>query len=304
MSTLLSSDVQLLQQVNASVLQGGGKMIRPMLALLAAGACGHRDDEEAVKVAAIVEVLHNATLLHDDVVDGSHVRRGAPTVFSLLGGGPAVLLGDYWLSKAVDTILSTKVNPSSLIRIFAGTISDLARGELLQMEKAGTCDTTEQDYLRIIYCKTASLFEATAKSAAIAVGAPDEYVKALAKYGSAVGSAFQIKDDIFDYSSDGSIGKPVGIDIAEKKITLPLLGALKGSPEGSSIRNLMREMDSHPENAEKVRAFAVDGGGIAYAEKRLSDFIETALEALSPLPETEEKSYLAELALYMAGRDK
>ncbi|MBR6001945.1 MAG: polyprenyl synthetase family protein [Bacteroidales bacterium] len=304
MSTLLSSDVQLLDQVNASVLQGGGKMIRPMLALLAAGACGRRDDEEAVKVAAISEVLHNATLLHDDVVDGSSLRRGAPTVFSLLGGGPAVLLGDYWLSKAVDTILSTKVNPSALIRIFAQTISDLAGGELLQMEKAGTCDTTEDDYLRIIHCKTASLFEATARGVAIAVGAPEASVEALAQYGAAVGCAFQIKDDIFDYLSDESIGKPVGIDIAEKKITLPLLGALKDSPEEARIRGLMREMDSHPENAEKIREFAIDGGGVVYAEKRLSDFTEKAIEALSPLPETEEKSYLAELALYIAGRKK
>ena len=304
MSTLLRSDVRLLEQVNASVLQSGGKRIRPMLALLAGGACSHRDDEEAVKVAAIVEVLHNATLLHDDVVDGSHLRRGTPTVFSLLGGGPAVLLGDYWLSKAVDTILSTKKDPYTLIRIFAGTISDLAAGELLQMEKAESCDTTEEDYLRIIYCKTASLFEAAARSAAIAVGAPAPYVEALAKYGSALGSAFQIKDDIFDYYCDESIGKPFGIDIAEKKITMPLLGALRGSTEESRIRVLMRGMDSHPENAETVRKFVLDGRGIVYAEKRLSDFIETALEALSPLPETEEKSYLAEFALYMAGRNK
>ena len=304
MSTLLSSDVRLLRQVNASVLESGGKRIRPMLALLAAGACGHRDNEEAVKVAAIVELLHNATLLHDDVVDGSHLRRGEPTVFSLLGGGPAVLLGDYWLSKAVEAILSTKKDHDALIRIFSGTISDLANGELLQMGKSETCDTTEEDYLRIIRCKTASLFEAAALSAAIAVGAPSSYAEALAAYGSAVGYAFQIRDDIFDYYSDESIGKPVGIDIVEKKITLPLLGALRGSPEESRIRALVRDMDSHPENAEQVRKFVLDGGGIVYAEKRLSDFIETALEALSPLPETEEKSYLAHLAQYIAGRDK
>lgn len=304
MSTLLRSDVRLLEQVNGAVLQSGGKRIRPMLALLSAGACGRRDDEEAVKVAAIVELLHNATLLHDDVVDGSHLRRGVPTMFSLLGGGPAVLLGDYWLSKAVEAILSTKKDHDALIRIFSGTISDLTNGELLQMEKAESCDTTEEDYLRIIYYKTASLFEAAARSAAIAVGAPAPYVESLAKYGSAVGSAFQIKDDIFDYSSDGSIGKPVGIDLKEKKITLPLLGALKGSPEEARIRSMVREMDSRPENAEAVRAFVIGGDGIAYAEKRLEDFIETALEALAPLPETEEKSYLAGLARSMAGRKK
>ena len=303
MSTLLSSDVQLLESINASVLQGGGKMVRPMLALLSAGACGARDDEEAVKVGATVELLHNATLLHDDVVDGSPERRGAPTVFSLLGGGPAVLLGDYWLSKAVDAILSTKKNPGALIRIFADTISNLSTGEMLQMEKALQCDTTEEDYLRIIYCKTASLFEASARSAAVAVGAPEPFVEALSRYGAAVGYAFQIKDDILDYSG-GPLGKPAGIDLAEKKITLPLLGALDGAPDEDRIRSLVREIDSHPENADAVRTLVAERGGISYAEKKLSSYVESAVEALSPLPETEEKSYLADLAYFIAGRDK
>ena len=303
MSTLLSSDVRLLESINSSVLQGGGKMVRPMLALLSAGACGHRGDEEAVKVGAIVELLHNATLLHDDVVDGSHERRGAPTVFSVLGGGPAVLLGDYWLSKAVGAVLSTKKDPEALIRIFAATISNLATGELLQMEKAGTCDTSEEDYLRIIYCKTASLFEAAARSAAVAVGAPEPFTEALTRYGAAVGYAFQIKDDILDYDGD-SIGKPVGIDLAEKKITLPLLGVLAGAPDEEEIRGLVRNIDARPENADDVREIVARRGGIAYAEKKLSSFVESAVDALAPLPETEEKSYLADLAHYIAGRDK
>ena len=303
MSTLLSSDVQLLESINASVLQGGGKMVRPMLALLSAGACGARDDEEAVKVGATVELLHNATLLHDDVVDRSPERRGAPTVFSLLGGGPAVLLGDFWLSKAVDAILSTKRDPGALIRIFSATISNLSTGEMLQLEKSLACDTSEEDYLRIIYCKTASLFEASARSAAVAVGAPEPFVEALTKYGSAVGYAFQIKDVILDYSG-GPLGKPAGIDLAEKKITLPLLGALKGSPEEEKIRNLVRGIDSNPENAEAVRAFVIGNNGIEYAEKRLTSYVESAVRALSPLPETEEKSYLADLAYFIAGRDK
>ena len=303
MSTLLSSDVQLLESINASVLQSGGKMVRPMLALLSAGACGARDDEEAVKVGATVELLHNATLLHDDVVDGSPERRGAPTVFSLLGGGPAVLLGDYWLSKAVDAILSTKKDPGALIRIFADTISNLSIGEMLQMEKSLSCDTTEEDYLRIIYCKTASLFEAAARSAAVAVGAPGPFVDALTRYGAAVGYAFQIKDDILDYSG-GPLGKPAGIDLAEKKITLPLLGALQGSPEEGRIRDLVRGIDENPDNKEAVRAFVIRNNGIEYAEKRLASYVESATQALSPLPETEEKSYLADLAHFIAGRDK
>ncbi|MBR6053996.1 MAG: polyprenyl synthetase family protein [Bacteroidales bacterium] len=303
MSTLLSSDVQLLESINVSVLQSGGKMVRPMIALLSAGACGARDDEEAVKVGATVELLHNATLLHDDVVDGSPERRGAPTVFSLLGGSPAVLLGDYWLSKAVDAILSTKKDPGALIRIFADTISNLSTGEMLQMEKAIGCDTTEEDYLRIIYCKTASLFEAAARSAAVAVGAPEPLVEALTQYGAAVGYAFQIKDDILDYSG-GPLGKPAGIDLAEKKITLPLIGALQDSPEEGRIRDLVRGIDENPDNKEAVRAFVIDNKGIEYAEKRLASYVESAVLALSPLPETEEKSYLADLAHYFAGRDK
>ena len=174
---------------------------------------------------------------------------------------------------------------------------------MLQMEKAIGCDTTEEDYLRIIYCKTASLFEAAARSAAVAVGAPEPLVEALTQYGAAVGYAFQIKDDILDYSG-GPLGKPAGIDLAEKKITLPLIGALQDSPEEGRIRDLVRGIDENPDNKEAVRAFVIDNKGIEYAEKRLASYVESAVLALSPLPETEEKSYLADLAHFIAGRDK
>ena len=298
--SVLSSDIPLLKSVNDSLLSNPGKQLRPMLALLVAGALGHVN-RDSIHYAAVAELLHNATLLHDDVVDRSATRRGKPTVASKLGDTPAVLVGDFWLSKAVDTIIGTR-HQDIVTPLFSRTLADLAEGEMLQLEKSRSADTTEEDYLRIVYCKTASLFETACGSAAVSVDATPEFIDAAERFGRAAGIAFQIRDDIFDYGSSADIGKPVGSDLSEGKITLPLLGALKDSPDERRIRSLVAGIAQNPDNCLQVRDFVINGGGIEYATRRLGDFVDEALAALEAFPASAHKSMLQEFARFMAIR--
>ncbi|MBR4826537.1 MAG: polyprenyl synthetase family protein [Bacteroidales bacterium] len=296
----LHSGIDILDKVNDSLLANSGKRLRPMLALLMAGAMGG-SNQDSINYAAASELLHNATLFHDDVADKSATRRGKPTLASLMGADKAVLIGDYWLSKAVELVVAT-AHHNEVTPLYARTLSLLAEGEMLQLQKAGTADTTEQDYLRIIYSKTASLFETTCHAAAIAVNAPSLMADAAALYGAATGMAFQIRDDIFDYGASGDIGKPVGSDIKEGKITLPLLGVLRGSPEEERIRGLVAGIADHPEDSEQIRNFVLAGGGIEYATRRLNDYVNEALDALEAFPPSAHKDALAELARFNAIR--
>lgn len=299
----LQSDIRLLDETNRSLLSHSGKMIRPVISLLASGAAGS-PGEDSIRFAAAVELLHNATLLHDDVVDGSPTRRGQPTVLSILGGPASVLIGDFWLVKCIGCILSADRYSEEVVRMFAGTLSDLAEGEMLQLQKSTECDTTEEDYLRIIYCKTASLFVTACRSAALSVGAPEEYVEALVSYGRNLGIAFQIKDDILDYQGGEALGKPSGQDLQEQKITLPLLCALASSPaeEAGRIRRQISTLSDSPGAIPDIIAFVRDRGGIDAASARLDRYIEDAIRSLAPLPDSKEKSYLSELALYVGVR--
>ena len=181
MDESLKSDIALLDATNRSLLSQGGKMMRPVLSLLAAGACGGIK-ADSIRFAAAAEMIHNATLLHDDVVDGASLRRGRPTVMSILNGPASVLVGDYWLVKAIRCILDADRYSERVIRLFSKTLSDLAEGELLQLQKASNADTTREDYIHIIYSKTASLFEAAILSGAVSADAPEEWTAALAGY--------------------------------------------------------------------------------------------------------------------------
>ena len=292
----LHSDVGLLEQTNVQVLSNTGKMLRPMVALLMARAVGTPNDD-SICYAAASELLHNATLIHDDVADGSEERRGKPTVSALLGAGTAVLVGDYWLARAVDLVVDT-THRDEVIRQFARTLTDLAEGEMLQLEKAAAGDTTEADYLRFIHCTTASLFCAAAESAAVSVDAGPAQRQAAIAYGSALGIAFQIKDDILDYAGTDSLGKPVGQDLLERKITLPLLGALEGSPREAEIRALVRDIPSQPGNCERVRRFVAERDGVGFAARRLSEWVERAVRALDAFPDSAAREYLAVIARY------
>lgn len=305
-ASALESDISLLNSTNASILSQSGKQLRPMLALMFARACTGKATDAGIRYAAAAELLHNATLLHDDVADGSELRRGKPTVMSLMGPSVSVLVGDYWLVKAMELILQDSDTDTTAIRIFSKTLSDLAEGEMLQLQKAQSGDTDEKDYLRIIYNKTASLFEAACVSAAISAGVSEDVVKAARDYAVALGLAFQIKDDILDYSGTESVGKPLGVDILEQKITLPLLGALNNvsGQKQAEVRGMVKDIVGRPELRDDVVSFVKENGGLEYAKARLEEYVNEAVHALDILPDSREKEYLVELARYTAIRDK
>ena len=306
-TSALFSDIDLLNSTNKSILSHSGKQLRPLLAVLFARLCNAGCSSEAtIRYAAAAELLHNATLLHDDVADDSSQRRGVPTIMSLMGPSVSVLVGDYWLVKAMQLILQSAETDVRAIKIFSKTLSDLAEGEMLQLQKAQTGDTTEEDYIRIIYNKTASLFEAACFSAAVSVGADASAENAALDYSVALGLAFQIKDDILDYDGTESVGKPLGVDILEQKITLPLLGALAAVSleESARVRALVSDIAGHPEYRDEIVRFVKENGGLEYAERRLGEYVEKAVAALAIFPDSPEKDFLVQLAHFTAKREK
>ncbi len=307
MRKALKSDIGLLNSVNDMILSHSGKQLRPLLSLLVAKACTDAPlPEDSLRVAAAAELLHNATLLHDDVADDSDFRRGNPTLNYLMGPSVSVLVGDYWLVAAMNEIQGAGHFGPRLISIFSRTLTHLAEGEMMQLQKARKGDTQEEDYLKIIFRKTASLFEAASLAAAISVNAPAEVEEAVRKYAVSLGIAFQIRDDIFDYSPGSDVGKPVGVDICEQKITMPLLGAFRNATpeEEAGIRAMIGEIHEHKEYASRIIGFVKEKGGIGYAGKRLDDYVSAAAGAISTLPESPARRYLEEMAYYVAKRDR
>lgn len=298
--TCLHSDVSLANEINDGILAHPGKLLRPMISLLLARCCGGVTPA-GIRYAAAAELLHNATLIHDDVADDSPQRRGMPTLRSLVGPRAAVLVGDYWLARAVEMMMGEGDDPRAL-RLLSALLVDMAEGEILQLQKADSCDTDEADYLRIISCKTASLFAFTGETAARSAGAPQPLAEAARAYAEAFGMAFQIRDDILDYCGD-ELGKPVGQDLAERKITLPLIGALRGSEREDEVRAMVRAIPSHPEYRARIRDFVLERGGIGYARERLEEYNGAALRALESLPASPERDCLAEIAQYNSFRN-
>lgn len=300
----LDSEIELLNEANRFIFQHSGKQLRPLMSLLMASACSNGQvTEKSCHYAAVAELIHNASLLHDDVVDNSAARRGVPTIFARLGATPAVLIGDYWLSKAMD-LISTVGDQGTVMRIFSKTLGDLTRGEMIQLQKSVQGDTTEEDYLKIIYCKTASLFESACVSAAVSVDAPGIFVDAARKYAVSMGMAFQIKDDILDYQGDGRLGKSVGVDIKEKKITLPLLGAFKETNLDieTKLRLMVSQMEEHPDNAARIIDFVRNSKGMEYAQQKVNGYVEEAIAALEVLPPSRAKDFLKEIAIFSISR--
>ena len=298
----LKSDIELLQAVNDSLLGNTGKMLRPLVSLLIADACtGGNVPDDAIRYAAATELLHNATLLHDDVADEADTRRGVPTLRSSLGPCAAVLVGDFWLSSAMQLVVGTKHQDKATKR-FSMAMSDLAAGEMLQLEKSMSADTSVEDYLRIVRCKTASLFVVASASAAVACECSPQMLEAAHHYADALGIAFQIKDDILDYDGDGTLGKPVGIDLMEQKITLPLLCAMEGSSREQQIRQMVKDIPQHPEYCGQIRNFVHEAGGVRKASVILEAYVDKAVAALGAFPDGRAKEYLAELARYKSIR--
>ena len=287
----LDSRIDILNKVNRYMMERSGKQLRPMLCLLAARLCGDACSDASIRCAVAAEMIHTATLLHDDVADQSDTRRGNPTVNALMSPQAAVLVGDFWLSRGVASILDA--DDSEIFRYFTVCLGELAEGEMFQIEKAASLDTSFEDYIYIISHKTSSLFRAAMKSGARSVGASAEAIGAMDAFALHLGLAFQMRDDILDYSPSLSIGKPTGQDIRERKITLPLIGAFENAGAGERAQVVA---DIESEKFDSVLPFVQQRGGIEYAQKALEKETALAVDALSVFPEGPARQLLSDLA--------
>lgn len=298
--TSLRSETRLLQKAIDQILSATGKHIRPLLVLLSAKACGEVT-ESSINAAVFLELLHTATLIHDDVIDETKQRRGVPSLNALFDNRVSVLVGDYILSTAL--IRSIQTGNLRIIGIVSDLGRDLSEGEIKQMETADESILDEQCYMQVIYKKTATLLAACASIGAISAGADDGQVALMRDFGVQLGYAFQIKDDIFDYFKGQQIGKPTGNDIREGKVTLPLLFALRqGGREADELRRIILAKDFTDEHIERLIAFAKAQGGIEYAEKKMEEFQQKAVGLLAQLPDTPAKQSLKILSEYIISR--
>ena len=298
--TSIMSETRLLQKSIDQILSATGKHIRPLLVLLSAKACGEVT-ESSINAAVFLELLHTATLIHDDVIDETKQRRGVPSLNALFDNRVSVLVGDYILSTAL--IRSIQTGNLRIIGIVSDLGRDLSEGEIKQMETADESILDEQCYMQVIYKKTATLLAACASIGAISAGADDERVALMRDFGVQLGYAFQIKDDIFDYFKGQQIGKPTGNDIREGKVTLPLLFALRqGGREADELRRIILAKDFTDEHIERLIACAKAQGGIEYAEKKMEEFQQKAVGLLAQLPDTPAKQSLKILSEYIISR--
>ncbi|MDW2982624.1 MAG: polyprenyl synthetase family protein [Rhodanobacter sp.] len=296
----LSSHVVLINQIADHIIGSGGKRLRPMLHVLAAGAAGYRG-EHHVKLAAIIEFIHTSTLLHDDVVDESDLRRGRQTANALWGNAASVLVGDFLYSRSFQ--LMVELDDMRIMRILADTTNTIAEGEVLQLLNIGNADVDEAAYLAVIERKTAVLFAAATELGGLLGGLPENQVAALRDYGMQLGYAFQIADDLLDYTSDaGTLGKNIGDDLAEGKPTLPLIYALeKASPEqAQSLRHAIEHggLDS----LDRIVAAIRDSGALERTRECALRHARAARDALATLPPSAYRDALAALADYSVQR--
>lgn len=296
----LASDVALIGRLGEYIVSGGGKRLRPLLVLLAAGACGAADGR-AVELATIIEFIHTATLLHDDVVDASELRRGRETANAVWGNEASVLVGDFLYSRAFQMMV--RVNDMRVMQIMADATNLIAEGEVLQLMNCHDPDTDEARYLEVIRRKTATLFAAGARLGAVLGGRPPAEEQALDRYGLHLGIAFQLVDDLLDYTaSPAELGKNVGDDLAEGKPTLPLIHALAQSE--ASARNLIREAirEGGVQHLDRIVAIVKNSGALQYAMLRAREEQQRATAALAALPASEYREALARLAEFAVAR--
>ena len=296
----LASDVVLINQIADHIISAGGKRLRPMLVVLAGQACGPTTPDHH-QLAAIIEFIHTSTLLHDDVVDESDLRRGRSTANALWGNAPSVLVGDFLYSRSFQ--LMVELDRMDVMRLLADTTNRIAEGEVLQLLHVHNPDTDEAAYLRVIERKTAVLFAAGTRLGAMASGADEGIQRRLYDYGMALGYAFQIADDVLDYTADAeALGKNLGDDLAEGKATLPLIHAIRHSDTASAerLRAIVQEGDAGamPEVLAAIRAT----GGLDYSRERARHYAAMAEQALDGLPESDALAALRGLARYAVER--
>ena len=296
----LASDVALVNQVSQYIIGAGGKRLRPLAVLLAARACGYRGARH-VEAAAIIEFIHTATLLHDDVVDGSGLRRGRDTANQVFGNQASVLVGDYLYSRAFQMMV--ELGDMRVQGIMADATNTIAMGEVLQLMNAHDPDTSEQRYLEVIYRKTARLFEAGAQMAAILAQAPPVVERAMLAYGRHLGTAFQLVDDALDYRADrDELGKNLGDDLAEGKPTLPLIHALANSAPQDAARLRAAIEHGAVEELEAITRTIESSGGLEYTARLARRERDLAIEALAELPDSAYKQALRALADFAVSR--
>jgi octaprenyl-diphosphate synthase len=300
----MKTQVSLLDRIMTYIVKRKGKQIRPMFVFLTAKAFGEGQIGEAThRGAALIELLHTATLVHDDVVDDASHRRGFFSINALWKNKIAVLVGDYLLSRGL--LLSIENNDFELLRIVSQAVKEISEGELLQMEKARRLDITEEVYYEIIRQKTASLIASCCGVGAASVGSDAENINLAKKFGETVGIAFQIKDDLFDYGKQ-EIGKPLGIDIKEKKMTLPLIYALNQSSwsEKRHTINLIKNESHKPRKVAEVIDFVKQKGGLEYATQAMHQVKDKALGLLALFPDTIYRDSLQQLVNFTIERNK
>ncbi|MFQ5570208.1 MAG: polyprenyl synthetase family protein [Rhodothermales bacterium] len=298
----MRSPVGLLDKVTQYVLRQKGKRIRPMLVLLSAKVCGGIN-ETSYRAAALVELLHSATLVHDDVVDDAEQRRGVFSINALWKNKVAVLLGDFLLSRGL--LLSLENNDYQFLHILSDAVRRMSEGELLQIEKARHLDIDEATYFRIISDKTASLIAACTACGAYSATNDQDTIERMRALGENLGLAFQIRDDLFDYGAVG-IGKPIGIDLQEKKLTLPLIYALRTSErkERKRIMKIVRKDKKNRRDLRVVTQFVEETGGLAYARSKMIAYADEARHTLQDFPPTDARNALLDLIDYTVLRKK
>lgn len=297
----MKTKVLLLDRIMNYIVKRKGKQMRPMFVFLSAGASG-TIEESTYRGAALIELLHTATLVHDDVVDDANYRRGFFSINALWKNKVAVLVGDFLLSRGL--ILSVENKDFELLSIVSHAVKEMSEGELLQMEKSRQLDITEEVYFQIIRQKTASLIASCCAVGASSSGADAKQVETMRLFGEKIGMAFQIKDDLFDYGED-EIGKPLGIDIKEKKMTLPLIYALSkaGWMEKRKIISIVKNESEKPKKVKEVIEFVKKSGGMEYAITTMNRFHEEAKVLLQTLPESQYRTSLGQLVQFTIERN-
>jgi octaprenyl-diphosphate synthase len=296
----MKTRVMLLDRIMNYIVKRKGKQMRPMFVFLSAGTCG-TITESTFRGAALIELLHTATLVHDDVVDEANYRRGFLSINALWKNKVAVLVGDFLLSRGL--LLSVENKEFRLLEIVSNAVREMSEGELLQMEKSRQLNITEDVYFQIIRQKTASLIASCCAVGASSSGASEEVVSTMRAFGEKIGMAFQIKDDLFDYGED-EIGKPLGIDIKEKKLTLPLIYALSKADwlQRRKILGIVKNENANPKKVKEVIAFVRQSGGIEYAIQVMNTFHHDALELIRDYPDSTFKESLTQLVQFTIDR--
>lgn len=298
----LRSPVPLLDKITYYIVQRKGKQVRPIFVFLVAKLCGELK-ESTYHAASFIEILHTATLVHDDVVDDSFERRGMFSINALWKNKIAVIVGDYFLAQGM--LLAIKEEQYQLLGIISKAIKEMSEGELLQLEKARRLDIDEAVYYEIIRQKTASLIASTCAAGAASTTNDPEIIEKMRLFGEKIGIAFQIRDDLFDYGTD-NVGKPLGIDIKEKKMTLPLIYALNHASK-SDRRRIINNVKRHNEKPDKVREvieFVRDSGGLKYAEEVMYKYRKEAFDILHTFPENKIRTSLEDLVMFVTERKK